>query len=343
MTSLAEYYRKDALTRGFQQDAVQEQAVAVLQVVSDAIGVRTSALARFKKKTTAQGLYMWGGVGRGKTYLMDLFFQHLPTKHKRRQHFNHFMQDVHRQLKSHEGKKNPLVLVAKDIAAKAKVICFDEFMVADIADAMILGTLFEHLFTEGVCLVATSNVAPDDLYRDGLQRSRFLPAIAVLKQHVQVMNVDAGIDYRDDAGQIHYYHSPLIGGRQFMLEHLERLGVDTITDGTITLADREVVVLAQSPRVVWFDFAVLCNAPRSTPDYIDIATRFNTVLLSNVRQMDADHDDQARRFITLVDEFYDQNTQLIVSAEVPMSQLYTGKRLAFEFERTRSRLAEMMA
>jgi cell division protein ZapE len=346
MTTLLEYYRQDATRQGFQADEAQTNAVKHLQRVYVELVSREAEkkhlLNRFKARKPVKGLYMWGGVGRGKTYLMDLFYQHIPITKKRRQHFNHFMQDIHQQLKRFEGKKNPLLLVAQHIAKDTILICFDELVVVDIADAMILGGLFTALFEQGICLVTTSNVTVDDLYQDGLHRDRFLPAIEVIRQAVDIINVDAGVDYRGKAPAInHRYHTPLQGQADFMRAHFSQVAEGTPQQGDINVAGRPLSTIGHAENVAWLDFNVLCNEPRSVADYIALADRFDTVLLSNVIQMHAGMDDYARRFITLVDEFYDRNTRLILSANVPLENLYSGTRLAFEFERTYSRLQEM--
>ena len=346
MTTLLEHYHQDTDKQGFQADAAQVHAISHLQRVSVELVSREAEkkhlLNRFKARKPVQGLYMWGGVGRGKTYLMDLFYQYIPITKKRRQHFNHFMQNIHQQLKRNEGKKNPLQLIARHIAQESILICFDEFVVTDIADAMILGGLFTALFEQGVCLITTSNVPPDDLYLDGLHRDRFLPAIKVLKQAVDVINVDAGVDYRGKAPAInHRYHTPLTGQSDFMQAHFSHMAQGEIHQGSLDIAGRSIRTTQYADNVAWLDFNTLCNEPRGAADYIALADRFEMILLSNVVQMHAGMDDYARRFITLIDELYDRNTHLILSANVPLENLYSGTRLAFEFERTYSRLQEM--
>jgi cell division protein ZapE len=354
-----ERYRADLLKPGFTRDAAQEMAVQHLQQLFDQlIAAETSAanhsllsslfasFRRDKKIEPIRGLYFWGGVGRGKTYLMDTFYDALPFKRKLRAHFHRFMQRVHRELKALAGQKNPLQIIARNLAAEARVICFDEFFVSDIADAMILGGLFEALFGYGVSLVATSNIEPDGLYKDGLQRARFLPAIALLKRHTLVLNVDGGTDYRLRAlEKAELYHYPLDAAADISLRRsFEALAPESgAADQIIEIEGREIRTRRLAGEVVWFDFAALCDGPRSQNDYIELAREYHAVLISNMPQLDASRDDQARRFINLVDEFYDRNVKLVVTAAVPLGQIYRGQRLQFEFERTKSRLLEMQS
>ncbi len=295
-----------------------------------------------------KGLYFWGGVGRGKTYLMDNFYESLPFREKMRAHFHRFMRRVHRELKQLAGEKNPLERVADNIAEEARVICFDEFFVSDITDAMLLGTLLEHLFARGVTLVATSNIVPDRLYENGLQRQRFLPAIALLNRHTSVVNVDGGVDYRLRAlEQAELYHAPLgPDAERAMLDAFNRLAPATeeVKEAVeIEVEGRRIPCRFIAEDVIWFDFEVICNIPRSQNDYIELAKEFHAVLVGNVHQMGRKNDDHARRFVNMVDEFYDRNVKLVLSAEVDMVSLYTEGKLSFEFERTRSRLLEMQS
>ncbi|MCB1844088.1 MAG: AFG1 family ATPase, partial [Halioglobus sp.] len=293
-----------------------------------------------------RGLYLWGGVGRGKTYLMDMFFDSLPFERKLRVHFHRFMQRVHTELGDLKGEKNPLERVAERLASEARVVCFDEFFVTDIGDAMILGGLMESLFARGVTLVATSNIEPRHLYENGLQRQRFLPVIALLERHTRVLNVDAGTDYRlRTLQQAELYHYPLDQGADSSLEdsfsrlapepgkHWERIEINR----------RYLTVRRLAEDVAWFDFAELCDGPRSQNDYIELARIFHAVLISGVPEFVPDIDDQARRFINLVDEFYDRNVKLVLAAAKPLLELYAGGRLGFEFQRTISRLQEMQS
>jgi len=292
------------------------------------------------------GLYLWGGVGRGKTMLMDLFYECLPERDRLRMHFHRFMQRVHRELRDLAGTANPLQAVADRLAAEGSVLCFDEFFVSDIGDAMILAELLEALFERGVTLVATSNVEPDRLYENGLQRRRFLPAIELLKTHTRVHRVDGGVDYRLRVlERAEIYHSPLDAAAESSLRRsFDALAPEKPEKAPdLEIEGRLIRARLVAEDVAWFEFSELCEGPRSQNDYIELARIFHAVLVSNVRQFTTSSEDAARRFISLVDEFYDRNVKLILSAEVPVTELYAGERLRFEFERTESRLLEMQS
>ena len=294
------------------------------------------------------GLYLWGGVGRGKTYLMDMFFDCLPREGKQRVHFHRFMQRVHKELANHQGEKNPLELVADTIASDAKVLCFDEFFVQDIGDAMILAGLLDALFKRGLVLVATSNIAPDGLYENGLQRDRFLPAIDSIKRNTQTMEIGGELDYRlRSLTQATLYHCPIVETtQQLLLDCFYELAPDIpeIHAGeVIELLDRQIQTRYCADDVVWFDFEHLCEGPRSAFDYVELAKMYHAVLLSGVPQLGEETSDSARRFISLVDELYDRRVKLIIAAQAPIQTLYIGQSLSFEFERTRSRLLEMQS
>lgn len=342
-------YRLDMQQGDFLHDQAQAMAVQRLQDLYERIVDSQHTIGVFKRKwlktAPITGLYLWGGVGRGKTYLMDTFYDCLPLEQKKRSHFHHFMQDVHAQLIELKGRKNPLQLLAKRIAKTVRVLCFDEFFVADIADAMLLGGLLEYLFKQGVILVATSNIEPDRLYKDGLQRERFLPAIDIIKKHVEVVQVDGGVDYRLRVlEKAEIYHYPLDKkAEEILAASFEALTHGLFdTDPVISIAGRDIQVKRLGKGVAWFDFEAICDGPRGQADYIEIAHQYHTVLLANVPCLAEDKDDQMRRFISLVDEFYDRQVKLIMSAAVAASELYgqTG-RLSFEFRRTLSRLIEM--
>jgi cell division protein ZapE len=292
-----------------------------------------------------RGLYLWGGVGRGKTFLVDEFFAELPVREKRREHFHRFMQDVHARLRRHRNRRSPLAQVAADVAAKVRLLCIDEFAVADVADAMILGTLLAELFHRGVTLVATSNTPPDGLYRGGLQRERFLPAIALIEKHCRVMELDAGVDYRlRQLERATLWLGPSAAdGETRLAAEFERLaGTPGARDAKVQVEGRPVRARRAADDIVWFDFRELCDGPRSAADYIEIARCYHAVFLSGVPVMDAASDDAARRFVTLVDELYDRGVKLALSAAADAPEgLYRGERLAFEFRRTASRLHEM--
>lgn len=301
---------------------------------------------RWRPPQAPRGLYLWGGVGRGKTFLMDLFFDGLPGQRKLRLHFHRFMGRVHAELRTLKDVEDPLAVVADHFAERARVLCFDEFFVNDIGDAMLLGRLLEHLFARGVVLVATSNVRPDLLYREGLQRARFLPAIAAITRHCQVLELASPQDYRLRAlSQAPVYHAPLGAAAEAALEQaFERLASASPDPRTsLAVNDREIPVRRRAGDLIWFDFAALCLGPRAAADYIEIAQSFPTVLLSGVPQFDGSDDNAGRRFVHLVDEFYDRGVKLIVSAAAPPTELYQGDRLRLEFDRTASRLIEMQS
>lgn len=349
-----EHYQQDLQRSDFVADPAQEMAVKKLQDLYERLvtqpqqntGLFGRMFTKSRQREPQRGLYFWGGVGRGKTYLMDVFYESLPFEEKMRAHFHRFMQRVHRELKQLEGQKNPLDIVALRIAKETKVICFDEFFVADITDAMILAGLFEKLFAQGVSLVATSNIVPDELYKDGLQRARFIPAIGLIKHYTEVVNVDGGVDYRLRALQkAELYHYPLDEGADESLRRsFESLAPEAAkADQRVEIEGRLIRSRFIADDVIWFDFVQLCDGPRSQNDYIELARIYHAVLVSNVPQMSAKIDDQARRFVNMVDEFYDRHVKLVISAEVPLENLYTGGRLAFEFQRTVSRLMEMQS
>jgi cell division protein ZapE len=334
-------------------DAAQRAALAHLDALALALAAQPlGRLARFTARfgfprppPAPRGLYLWGSVGRGKTALMDAFFHVVPGR-KLRLHFHRFMLEVHRELENLTQQQDPLRIVAQRFAARAQVICFDEFFVSDIADAMLLGTLFEHLFDRGVTLVATSNVEPRHLYRDGLQRARFLPAIALLEQHCDVVAVDGGVDYRLRAlERAELYHAPLGEAADASLAASFRAIAGHAGHGPteMEILGRALAVRRVSDGVAWFDFAALCEGPRAAADYVELARLHHTVLVAGVPRFDALRDDAARRFIALVDEFYDRGVKLVLSAEVALPALYAGERLAFEFQRTQSRLLEMQS
>ena len=290
-----------------------------------------------------RGVYLWGGVGRGKTFLMDLFHAQVGVP-ARREHFHRLMKEVHARLRELRDVPDPLERIAADIARDTRVLCLDELFVSDIADAMLLGGLFAGLFERGVTLVFTSNLPPAGLYRDGLQRQRFLPAIAAIERHCEVVQVDAGEDYRlrmlEKAPL--YLDARLPDTRQRLEQRFAELcSGDNGAPGMLVIEGRDIPVVAQSDEVVWFEFDAICDGPRSQADYVEIARDFHTVLVSGIPQMDPALDNPARRFIALVDEFYDRGVKLVLAAHAPVDELYVGDRLRFEFDRTRSRLAEM--
>lgn len=349
-------YKADLASGRLQADSAQAQAMQLLQGLYEQLMAIKPPLSFFdklivrsdKNKQHIQGIYFWGGVGRGKTCLMDLFFHSLPEGIAMRMHFHRFMLRVHQELNSEEnrGLKDPLKAVADTLASEANVLCFDEFFVSDIADAMILSAVLEALFARGVILLATSNVIPDDLYKNGLQRARFMPTIKLINQHCQVFNLDSGIDHRlRTLQQVELYHWPLDRQADINLSlYYKKLSSGLpLAAGHIKVLDRSITIYGKAEGVLYIDFSHLCQGARSQNDYIELARLYHTVLLPNVRQMNDDKNDTARRFIAMVDEFYERNVSLIISAEVPMSELYTGEQLAFEFKRCLSRLSEMQS
>ncbi|MEE8042597.1 MAG: cell division protein ZapE [Pseudomonadales bacterium] len=348
-----EEYQKDLTKPGFVHDPAQAQVVELLDVLHHRlISSNPSRWTRWLKGITpaarspVRGIYLWGGVGRGKTYLMDMFFECLPIEAKLRIHFHRFMQRVHRDLTRLAGEANPLKQVAAGLAQEGRVLCFDEFFVSDIADAMILAELLEELFRRGVTLVATSNVQPGELYENGLQRGRFLPAIGLLEEHTDVVHLAAETDYRLRAlERAEIYHWPLDREADLSLRNsFEHLMPERPIEGEVLqIEGRPIQTRFTADDVVWFDFPDICDGPRSQNDYIELARCYHAVLISNVPRFTPRREEQARRFISLVDEFYDRNVKLILSAEVQAEALYAGERLASEFERTRSRLIEMQS
>jgi len=353
-----ELYQQDLKRDDFSYDAAQEMAVKHLQRLYDDLVADYEAsknkrfIARLlpgkKQKEPIKGLYFWGGVGRGKTYLVDTFYDALPFERKMRTHFHRFMQRVHTDLTKLAGEKNPLTSVADQIAKEAVVICFDEFFVSDIGDAMILGGLMQELFARGVTLVSTSNIVPDGLYKDGLQRDRFIPAIKLLNKYTEVVNVDSGVDYRlRTLEQAELYHFPLDDTAESSLQKsFDSLVPDAKHieyNANIEILGRHIQAKAICDDVAWFEFEALCDGPRSQNDYIEIGKLYHAILISNVPQMNVKNDDLARRFINLIDEFYDRGVKVIMSADAAIPDIYTTGSLEFPFQRTTSRMLEMQS
>ncbi len=351
---LARY--KEQIAAGIiEHDAAQERVAHEFERLFDELcssagpGRGWSALfpaLRRQRQKSIRGIYLWGTVGRGKTFLMDQFYAALPFAEKRRQHFHRFMADVHHRLKQLRMQEDPLEVVAAQIADSARVICFDEFAVGDIADAMILANLFRGLFERGVTLVATSNTIPSELYRDGLQRARFLPAIALIEERCEVVNMGGELDYRLQFLQRSdlYQHPVSAHSRARLTAFFEAMEPDASDEaGSIEVNDRSIYFLRNGESTIWFDFEQICDGPRSQNDYIEISRLYQSVLISRVPRFTPALENQARRFIALIDEFYDRKVKLALSAEVPIEALYAGERLKHEFERTRSRLQEMQS
>lgn len=348
--NVLERYTEELARRGYDEDPAQRAAVERLQRMYDEwVAYKARRSNRLTKllrhPDLPRGVWLWGGVGRGKSFLMDLFCETVPLVRKTRLHFHEFMRGVHRELRELKHTENPLDEVARRIARRYRLICFDEFHVSDIADAMILERLLSALFAHRVAFIMTSNYRPDDLYPDGLHREAILPAIDLLKTHLDVVNVDAGVDYRRlTLAQMQVYQvqaSPSADG--LWSQAFERLAEVPDEDPRLTIEHREVRARRRAGGVVWFDFETLCAGPRSQLDYLELAERFHTVILSDVPRMTPAMSSDARRFTWLVDVFYDQKVKLLISAEVAPEGLYVAGAMAHEFQRTVSRLTEMQS
>lgn len=348
--NVVEFYQHALAERGFTADAAQFRAVERLQIAFDEWLLyksrRTNKLMRMlNPPEIPRGVYMWGGVGRGKSFLMDSFFSVVPIQRKTRIHFHEFMRGVHQQLDALKGVANPLDIVAQKIAKKYRLICFDEFHISDVADAMIMFNLLSALFANGVSFIMTSNYEPDTLYPDGLHRDRLLPTIKLLNEQLDVMNVDSGNDYRKRAlEQAEVYLYPLNAATDSTL----RVSFKTIAEvadqePVLRIESREIRALRRAGSIIWFDFATLCGGPRSQNDYLEIASQFHTVILSGIPCMSASMSSEARRFTWLIDVFYDHKIKLIMSAQVAADELYTQGTLSNEFHRTVSRIIEMQS
>ncbi|EMH5181736.1 MULTISPECIES: cell division protein ZapE [Serratia] len=355
---------QQALDAGeYQADEVQRRAMTQLDRIYQALLQKPAAsapagglrgkLSRLLGKggetapqRPVQGLYMWGGVGRGKTWLMDMFFHSLPGDRKMRLHFHRFMLRVHEELTELQGRENPLDIVADGFKAETDVLCFDEFFVSDITDAMLLATLLQALFARGITLVATSNIPPDDLYRNGLQRARFLPAIDLINEYCDVMNVDAGIDYRlRTLTQAHLYLTPLSDQTRETLDRMfVKLAGKAGEDAPVLqINHRPLQAIRSVDGVLAVDFHTLCEEARSQLDYIALSRLYHSVILYNVQVMGPLKENTARRFLALVDEFYERHVKLVIGAEASMFEIYQGERLKFEYQRCLSRLQEMQS
>ncbi|PID44477.1 MAG: cell division protein ZapE [Proteobacteria bacterium] len=367
-SSTLEHLYLEAINKGdILPDEHQAALIDVLSPVFEALSAPESSITQINRKKSAfgrflsvfgqnqqaakpelvKGVYIWGGVGRGKTFIVDFFFKHLPIEKKQRTHFHSFLKSVHEQIRQLGHIEDPLEQVALQIAEETRVLCLDEMHVNDITDAMLLGGLFRYLFENGVTLITTSNVEPSGLYKDGLQRRRFLPAIELLETHTTVINADGEMDYRMRAlEQADVYQ---IGTGEAVDQRLAHYfaamaGDDDdaeVSDAAIEVNGRDIPVKQTCKGVAWFTFDALCVTARSTLDYIELANRYDTILISDIPVMTALQDDAARRFVNLIDELYDRSVNVIASAEAAPDQLYVGKRMAFEFDRTISRLMEM--
>jgi cell division protein ZapE len=348
--SVTELYKQSLAERGYQADAAQLEGIAALQRCQDEWsqykGQRSNALTKMLRyPPLPKGVYMYGGVGRGKSFIMDCFFNAVPLERKTRLHFHEFMREVHRQLHELSGQQDPLEVLAKRMSRKHRLICFDEFHVADVTDAMILYKLLDAMFRNRMSIVTTSNFHPDGLYPNGLHRDRIQPAIDLLKTHLQVINVDSGTDYRRRTLELaRLYLTPLDDNtEQEMTTIFEQLAETADEDPALNIEHRVLPARRRAGGVVWFDFQTLCGGPRSQNDYLELASRFHTIMLSGVPHMPVKLASEARRFTWLVDVLYDRKCKLVVSAAVPPEQLYTEGPLAHEFPRTVSRLNEMQS
>ena len=348
--SVRSTYEAALKERGYTTDPAQQRAVAALERCASEWATykqrRSNALKKmFVNPEIPRGVYMFGGVGRGKSFLMDCFFQAVPIRRKTRLHFHEFMREVHRELRDLQGTVNPLDVLGQRMAERYKLICFDEFHVADVTDAMILHRLLDALFKAGVGFVTTSNFHPDGLYPDGLHRDRILPAIELLKSRLEVLSVDNGTDYRRRTlNHIELYHCPLGAQADEAMERtFNELAEAGDQEAVMTIESRQIRAVRRAGGVIWFDFRTLCGGPRSQNDYLEIASQFHTLLLSNVPQMAVRQASEARRFTWLVDVLYDRRVKLVMSAAVPPEDLYVEGPMSHEFPRTVSRLTEMQS
>ena len=349
MVSIINSYNSFFKAKKLTPSAPQLKAMELLGIVHNSIlkSNKRNFFGFQSKKSYIKGLYMWGEVGRGKTMLMDMFYENLKIDNKIRQHFQHFMKMVHKKLQENKGVTDPLRKVSKKISSKTKLICFDEFIVTDVADAMILGMLFTYLFSDGVTIICTSNVPPDRLYEEGLQRKEFLPAISQIKDHMDIFNFNSGIDYRrvgDKRGgrsSKFYWLDTEINLKKLNDYFLAHSQHGILKPGEIKLNNRTLKFKAKGGTIIWFDFKQICGSGRSSLDYISLADEYHTIILQGVKKMGESQNDSARRFIQLVDEWYDRGNVLLIYASVPIEDIYSGKLLEFEFQRTISRLIEM--
>jgi len=348
--SVRAFYEAALKERGYNTDPAQQRAIDALERCASEWAhykdKRSNALKKLiNRPDIPRGVYMFGGVGRGKSFLMDCFFNAVPIRRKTRLHFHEFMREVHRELRDLQGTVNPLDELGQRMARRYKLICFDEFHVADVTDAMILHRLLDALFKAGVGFVTTSNFHPDGLYPDGLHRDRILPAIELLKQRLEVLSVDNGTDYRQRTlTHVQLYHCPLGAASDAAMEEtFSQLAETADQDPVMRIESREILALRRAGGVIWFDFRTLCGGPRSQNDYLEIATQFHTLMLSNVPQMSVRQASEARRFTWLIDVLYDRRVTLVMSAAVPPEQLYTEGPMSHEFPRTVSRLNEMQS
>lgn len=348
-TGMLDAYDALLVERGYVADEAQMRAATALQeLYANLLSFKVKRGSTLKRLLNPpkppKGVYFWGGVGRGKSFLMDCFYDSVPYRRKKRIHFHAFMQQIHRDLEKYKGEPDPMLRLAEQIAREVRLLCFDEFHVSDIADAMILGRLMDGLFANGVIIVMTSNYPPEKLYPNGLHRESFLPTIALLQKHLDVFEVDAGVDYRLRAlEQVEIYHHPVdAAAEKKMLDYFRMVaGEEGKKGGHIEVLGRQVDTIRRSHGVIWFDFRTLCGGPRSQNDYLEIARGYHTVLLSHIPKMTQHQASEARRFTWLVDVFYDHRVKLIATADCEPEALYTEGTQSSEFFRTVSRLTEM--
>ncbi|MFA6303536.1 MAG: cell division protein ZapE [Legionella sp.] len=345
MTNLANLYQQAITGGAINDDPCQREILVYLQRLADELQAHKPSWFHWRRKPNIKGLYIYGSVGVGKTFLMDFFYQHIDERKKARYHFHHFMQQIDAKLRKLQGQKDPLRLVAKHLARSVRLLCFDEFFVHDVAYAMILAELLQALMNEGVIIVFSSNTQPDNLYLNGVQRSRFLPVIAMIKKNCEVLFLDQNRDYRlGRAPLINAYLYPLNEKNQaLMQEQFALMAGDIQEKGVISIQNREIPFLKRGAKAIWFDFAVLCNFPRSQLDYIELAQQFDIVFLSEIPVLTENHTAQTLMFINLIDVFYDQKIKLIVSAADSVEKLYIKGELKTTFQRTLSRLQEMQS
>jgi cell division protein ZapE len=345
-----EYYQAQAAKGLITPDPEQERVLQYLQNLQQNLLIeqrrRSGLMAFLQKNHLVKGVYLWGGVGIGKTFLMDCFFHTLPLNNKLRMHFHRFMQMVHEKLTIHQGERDPLAVIAEELSRDAIILCFDELFVSDITDAMLLGRLFKTLFDNGVALVATSNIAPEDLYKNGLQRSRFTPAIELINKNTDVVHIPSEIDYRlRHLKQAGVFYTPLDRkAARNMQESFSQLTAGmTISKEPIIINDRPITVYQRAGDIVWFEFKDICTAPRSHYDYLTIATLYRTVFISNIPVIKENEKDTICLFIGLIDVLYDARVRLVISAAEPVEQIYNRGYMIIEFTRTNSRLLEMQS
>ena len=356
MSLILKQFEKNIVEGKFSRDTAQEEAVESLSLLQDRVTLKHNRkINHFLKglfnkahSRSTNGIYIWGDVGRGKTYLMDLFFETLSLRKKMRIHFHRLMYKIHTDLKLIAGKADPIAWVARKLAADVEVLCIDEFFVKDIGDAMILGAFLDELCTCGVSLLITSNVEPRDLYLNGLQRKNFLPAIETIYEYCDVLRLESCTDYRFrklEKSKVYFIHDDKTtkSSLEEIFNGLLSPNEEFFESTHLVIQNRKILAYRYSHNTVWFSFRELCDGPRSQNDYIQISKEYHTVIIENIPELTEDRENMTRRFISLVDEFYDRNVKLIVSAEKPIHELYSGRDLVFEFERTRSRLVEMQS